>query len=45
MGIVIAAVVFGLATIGHVSGVREGTLLAMLLVGACVRLYGKLLGK
>ena len=44
-GIVAAAVVFGLATIGRVSGVREGTLLAMLLVGACVRLYGKLLGK
>ena len=44
-GIVIAAVVFSLATIGHVSGVREGTLLAMLLVGACVRLYGKMLGK
>ena len=39
-GIVVAAVVFGLATVGHVSGVREGTLLAMLLVGACVRLLG-----
>ena len=44
-GIVIAAVVFALATVGHTTGVREGTLLAMILVGACVRLYGKLLGR
>ena len=44
-GIVIAAVVFSLATVGHTTGVREGTLLAMILVGACVRLYGKLLGR
>ena len=41
--IVLAAVAFGFATVGHATGVREGTLLAMVLVGAFVRLYGKLL--
>ena len=44
-GIVITAALFGIATAGRVTGIREGTLLAMILVGVCVRLYRKLLEK
>lgn len=39
--IVVSAALLGLATLGRTTGLREGTFLAMVLVGTCVRLFDR----